>query len=80
MKIDMTTNEIWNLLKQGSTNQKNFIESLKYSEFEEFIEFMDEYDDKFDLRSLINGGVLSVEDDPEDYVIWSNDRITISLY
>ena len=77
MKIDLSTGEIWDLLKQGSTNQKNFIESLKYSEFEEFIEFIEDYDD-FDLRGYINGGVLWAEEDPiEDYIIWRNDRITI---
>ena len=80
MKIEMSVSEIWDLLKQGSTNQKNFIESLKYDEFEEFIEFIEDYDE-FDLRSLINGGVLWVEDDPvKDYVIWENERITICIW
>ena len=79
MKIEMTTGEIWDLLKQGSTNQRNFIESLNYTEFEEFIEFIEDYDD-FDLRGWINGGVLWVEDDPvQDYIIWANSRITICL-
>ena len=79
MKIDLSTGEIWDLLKQGSTNQRNFIESLNYGEFEEFIESIEEYDE-FDLRGYLNGGVLSVEDDPvEDYVIWSNNRISIVL-
>lgn len=79
MKIEMTVNEIWDLLKEGSTNQRNFIESLRYSEFEKFIEYIEEYyDGEFDLRGEINGGVLWVEDDPlEDYIIWRNDRITI---
>lgn len=79
MKIEMTTSEIWDLLKEGSTNQRNFIESLNYTEFEEFIESIEEYDE-FDLRGWLNGGVLSVEDDPvENYVIWSNNRISIVL-
>ena len=78
MKIEMSISEIWDLLKQGSTNQKNFINSLEYSEFEEFIKFINEYNDEFDLRGNINGGVLWVEDDPvEEYIIWRNDRITI---
>ena len=81
MKIEMTTSEIWDLLKEGSTNQRNFIESLYYSEFEEFIEYVGEYyDGEFDLRGYLNGGALRVEEDPvEDYVIWSNDRIRIVL-
>ena len=79
MNIEMTTGEIWDLLKEGSTNQRNFIDSLRYSEFEEFIEIIEDYDE-FDLRGYLNGGVLSVEDDPvEDYIIWSNNRIGIVL-
>ena len=84
MKIEMSTSEIWNLLREGSTNQRNFINSLKYSEFEEFIEFIENYDD-FDLRGYLNGGVLVVEtneeneENEEPYIIYSNDRITISL-
>lgn len=80
MKIDLSISEIWDLLKNGSTNQRDFIDDLKYSEFEEFIEYLEEYYTEFDLRGYLNGGVLSVEDDPvEDYVIWSNDRIGIVL-
>ena len=79
MKLDLSVSEIWDLLKQGSTNQKNFIESLRYDEFEEFMESIEEYDE-FDLRGWINGGVLSVEDTPEEeYIIWSNNRVSIVL-
>lgn len=79
MKIEMTTDEIWDLLKEGSTNQRNFINSLRYSEFQEFIEIIEDYGD-FDLRGWINGGVLWVEDDPiQDYIIWKNERIAICL-
>lgn len=79
MKIDLSTSEIWDLLKEGSTNQRNFIESLKYIEFEEFINFIEDYDD-FDLRGYINGGILWVEEDPiEEYILWRNDRITVCL-
>ena len=57
----------------------NFIDSLYYSEFEEFIELIEDYEE-FDLIGWLNGGVLSVEDDPvEDYVIWENERISIVL-
>lgn len=79
MKIEMSISEIWDLLKEGSTNQRDFISSLTYNEFKEFIELIEDYEE-FDLRGYLNGGVLSVEDDPvEDYVIWSNDRIGIVL-
>lgn len=82
MKIEMTTGEIWDLLKQGSSNQRNFINSLRFSEFEEFIKIIEDYED-FDLRSLINGGVLVSEETDqinEDHCIFSNGRVTISLY
>ena len=78
MKIDLRTWEIWELLKQGSSNERNFRNSLRYSEFKEFIEIIEDYE--VDLRGLINGGVLSVEDDPsEDSVLWKNDRVGIVL-
>ena len=79
MNIEMTTSEIWDLLKEGSTNQRDFISSLTYNEFKEFIELIEDYGD-FDLRGLINGGVLKVEDDPEDdLTIWRNNRVGITL-
>lgn len=79
MKLDLSVSEIWDILQEGSSNQKEFVNSLYYSEFEEFIESIDEYDE-FDLRGYLNGGVLSVEEDPvEEYVIWSNNRISIVL-
>ena len=78
MKIEMTTGEIWDLLKQGSSNQRNFIESLKYDEFEEFIDIIEMEYPEMDLIGDINGGVLWVEEDPvEDYILWRNDRIAI---
>lgn len=83
MKIEMTTGEIWDLLKEGSTNQRNFIESLKYDEFEEFIELWEEEYNYLDLRSCLNGGCLFVEDQneaEEEYIIYNNERIIISLY
>lgn len=82
MKIDLSVSEIWDLLKQGSTNQRNFIGCLRYSEFKEIIEIIGDYPD-FDLRSLINGGVLVSEETDqinEDHCIFSNGRVTISLY
>lgn len=82
MKIELSTSEIWDLLEQGSSNQRNFINSLRFSEFEEFIEIIEDYED-FDLRSLINGGVLVSEETDqinEDHCIFSNGRVTINLY
>ena len=87
MKIEMSVSEIWNLLKQGSSNQRNFINSLRYSEFEDFLEECEYIFEEYDLRDLLNGGCLFVEETPEDeeeneeiYIIYRNDRITIYLY
>ena len=78
MKIEMSVSEIWDLLKQGSSNQRDFINSLRFSEFEEFIDIIEMECPEMDLRGNINGGVLWVEDDPvEDYIVWRNDRIAI---
>ena len=78
MKLDLSVSEIWDLLKEGSTNQKNFIESLRYDEFEEFLDILEMECPEMDLRGNINGGVIWVEEDPvEDYIVWRNDRIAI---
>ena len=78
MKIDLNTGEIWDLLKQGSSNQRNFINYLRFSEFKEFINIIEDECPEMDLRGDINRGVLWVENDPvEDYIVWRNDRITI---
>lgn len=82
MEIDLCTDEIWDLLKKGSTNQRNFINSLRYSEFKEFIELWEEEYNYLDLRGCLNGGCLSVEEDGEidEYTIWENGRVTIYFY
>lgn len=84
MKIDLSISEIWDLLKEGSTNQRVFIESLKYSEFEEFLSQHQMFFEEYDIRDLLNGGCLFVEDTPEDveedYIIYENGRIFITLY
>ena len=84
MKIDLSTSEIYDLLKEGSTNQRNFIDSLNYTEFEEFIEEWEYLYNDLDLRSCLNGWCLFVEDTPDDieeeYVIYENDRVAITLY
>ena len=78
MKIDLSISEIWDLLREGSSNQRDFVDSLYYNEFEEFINIIEMECPEMDLRGNINGGVLWVEDDPvEDYIIWRNDRIAI---
>ena len=87
MKIDLSTGELCDLLKEGSTNQREFIKSLKFHEFEEFIEFLEfmEDFDEFDLRGYLNGGILDVVETPEDaeeiegYIIYENERIAIRL-
>ena len=84
MKIDLNAWEIWDILKEGSTNQRDFINSLTFTEFDEFLEEHQMFFEEYDIRSLLNGGCLFVEDTPEDveeeYVIYENGRIFITLY
>ena len=83
MKLDLEMGEIWDLLREGSPNQKDFVESLYYSEFEEFMEEHFMFLEEYDLRSMINGGVLVAEETSkinEDHCIFSNGRVTINLY
>ena len=86
MKIEMTTGEIWDLLKEGSSNQREFINSLRYSEFEDFLEQCEYIFEEYDLRGLLNGGVIVVEtneeneENEETYIIYRNGRVTIYLY
>lgn len=83
MKLDLNVSEIWDLLKQGSSNQRNFINSLRFSEFKEFIEEHEMFLEEYDIRSLINGGVLVSEETDQinkDHCIFSNGRVTINLY
>ena len=81
VKIEMSASELWDLLKQGSSNQREFINSLRYSEFEDFLEQCEYIFEEYDIISLLNGGCLFVEDTPkeEEFTIWRNDRISIVL-
>ena len=82
MKIDLNNLEIWNILKEGSTNQRNFINSLTFTEFDEFLEGHQMFFEEYDLRDLLNGGCLTVEENAEidEHTIYNNGRVTISLY
>ena len=83
MKLDLSVSEIWDLLKEGSTNQRNFINSLRFSEFREFVKEHEMFLEEYDIRDLINGGVLVSEETDqinEDHCIFSNGRVTINLY
>ena len=83
MKIDLSAGELWDLLKEGSTNQKEFVNSLYYSEFEEFMDILEMEFPEMDLIGYLNGGVLVAEETSkinEDHCIFSNGRVTINLY
>ena len=75
MFIEVGTMELLDLLDNGTTNQKNFTKQLTITEFEVFIEYMEDliseyisckpadYKDilnSFDIRGLLNGGVQEV--------------------
>ena len=75
MFIELGTMELLDLLDNGTTNQKYFSKQLTIEEFKIFMEYMEDlikeyiscrpedYEDilnHFDIRSLLNGGVLEV--------------------
>jgi len=74
MKIDLSTNEIIDLLLDGSTNQKQFMEDIRksgnsYCEVISQLEHIDEDGElNFDLRGDINGGVLRFEKLTEEII------------
>lgn len=69
MKLDLSNWEIWTLLNEGSTNQKQFIKQLDFNEFEQVIECLEDLEISDDLRGLLNGGVLYVSNESDEYVI-----------
>ena len=92
MFIELGTMELLDLLDNGTTAQKIFSKQLTINEFEIFIDYMEDlikeyiscrpedYEDilnSFDIRSLLNGGILEIltleeikeeleEEEPED--------------
>lgn len=83
IKMELNTIEIYELLKNGTSNQRNFANNLSFIEFNEFIRGHEIFFEEYDLRDLLNGGCLAVEEGgeiDECTTIWENGRITISLY
>ena len=75
MFIELGNLELLDMLDHGTTAQKIFSKQLTVSEFEVFMEYMEDYVSEFircrpedcedilnhfDIRSLLNGGVLEV--------------------
>lgn len=82
MKIELSTSEIYELLKNGTSNQRNFANTLYFTEFNEFFGEHERFFEEYDLRDILNGGCLAVEEGGEidEYTIWENGRVTISFY
>ena len=72
MKVDLGNYELFNLLSNGSTNQKHFINQMdKFNlnvddVFDEIENIFIDYEIKDDIRSLINGGVLYIDNKAHD--------------
>jgi len=68
MQIELSNIEIYDMLKNGSTNQKNFIKDIDDNNldiddvFDTIENTFIECDIKYDIRSLLNGGVLYIDD------------------
>ena len=82
IKMELSTIEIYDLLKNGTTNQRNFANTLLFTEFNEFLGEHERFFEEYDLRDLLNVGCLAVEEGGEidKNTIWENGRVTISLY
>ena len=68
MKVDLSNYEIYDLLRNGSTNQKHFVNQINKFNlnvddlFDEIENIFIEYEIEYDIRDLINGGVLYLND------------------
>lgn len=69
MKIDLSNYELYNLLENGSTNQKHFISQINNfclnpdDVFETMENMFDDCElENYDVRGWINGGVLYISD------------------
>lgn len=82
MKMELSTIEIYELLKNGTSNQRNFANTLSFTEFNKFLGEHERFFEEYDLRDLLNGGCLAVEEGGEidKNTIWENGRVTIYLY
>ena len=72
MKVDLSNYELFDLLSNGSTNQKHFVNQMdKFNLniddlFDEIENIFIDYEIKDDIRSLINGGVLYIDNEKHD--------------
>ena len=82
IKMELSTIEIYELLKNGGSNQRNFANTLTFAEFNGFLGEHERFFEEYDLRDLLNGGCLVVEEGGEidKSTIWENGRVTIYLY
>ena len=80
MRIEISNNELWNLLKHGTLNQQIFRYHLSFKEFEQVINSLEDLESDLDLRDLLNGGRLNtypagVSVDEELILFKNNEKI-----
>ena len=69
MKVDLSNYEVFDLLSNGSKNQKHFVNQMNKFNlnvddlFDEIENTFIDYEIKDDIRSLINGGVLYIDNE-----------------
>ena len=72
MKVDLGNYELFDLFSNGSTNQKHFVNQMQKFNlnvddvFDEIENIFIDYEIKDDIRSLINGGVLYIDNETHD--------------
>lgn len=91
MKVDLSNDELYNLLKNGSTNQKHFVSMIDEYKldidnvFDLLEELLFDYliDEKdCDIRGWINGGALYITDDASGYQLeeFANVELDSDIY
>ena len=90
MKFDLEIYEIYEILRDGTTNQQQFVENIRDEDLETSINFFNEIAEEIGIndcfRGAINGGALTIIDDDEEIdeepfrVTLSDGRILIFDY
>ena len=86
MKVDLGNYELFDLLSKGSTNQKHFVNQMQNFNlnvddlFDEIENIFIDYEIKDDIRSLINGGVLYIDNETHNDVNFINIELKDGVY
>lgn len=86
MKVDLGNYELFDLFSNGSTNQKHFVNQMQKFNlnvddvFDEIENIFIDYEIKDDIRSLINGGALYIDNETHNDVNFINIELKDGVY